>query len=118
MSPAIPELPRRRATEALQRYCESRIPHHLRSEMRLSVRARGNALTIVEERAPWPGAPGAAWSPLPIAQFRYNDRDGLWTLYCADRNDRWHEYMDAPPSGDIHDLIAAVDEDGTSIFWG
>jgi hypothetical protein len=41
-----------------------------------------------------------------------------WTLYCMDRNSRWHLYDLIEPSADFDDMLIALDRDPTGIFWG
>ncbi len=79
----------------------------------MSYGIRGSSVTLYEEQPSWDGR--GDWSKLGIAQFRYED--GEWTLYCADRNSRWHPYFDADSSHDIQDLLDEVDDDPTGIFW-
>jgi hypothetical protein len=55
---------------------------------------------------------------MAVAQMRYDQNTGEWTLYCADRNDRWHEYFDLLPTKDIGRILKEIDEDSTGIFWG
>jgi Protein of unknown function (DUF3024) len=50
---------------------------------------RGNSITIIERRAAWNDPGGPNWTSLKIAQVRYDDRRGRWTLYACDRNERW-----------------------------
>ena len=111
----LPEPVRRVAEQELAKFCERRVPPHAQNSIRLSFAVRGSSLTLFEERQAFlkPGQ----WTKMPIAQFRY-DEDGCWTLYCADRNDRWHEYIETYPLKDIRELIEEVDEDPTGIFWG
>ena len=58
------------------------------------------------------------WSELKVAQFRYDSDKKDWSLYCADRNERWRIYPDMAASKDMDVLLKAVDEDPTGIFWG
>ena len=55
---------------------------------------------------------------MKVAQLRYDNRSRLWTLYCIDRNERWWPYDFVEPSGDVEELLAALDEDPSGIFWG
>jgi len=55
---------------------------------------------------------------MKIAQLRYDDRNRTWTLYCADRNQRWWPDDFSEPSADIDTLLTALDEDPSGIFWG
>jgi len=71
---------------------------------------------MIEARPPFLGP--SEWSELRVAQFRYDSETGTWTLYCADRNSRWHPYWDMEPTTEFDDLLREVDEDPTGIFWG
>jgi hypothetical protein len=113
---ALPADVRETAVAQVERYCEARVPAEMRSELRIEHRVRGNAITIVERRPPWSQVVGPGWSSTNVAQLRYDD--GMWTLYCADRNGRWWLYDDAAPARDVAQLLAAIDEDPTGIFWG
>jgi len=43
---------------------------------------------------------------------------GVWMLYWRDRNLRWHRYDRIGPSPHIDPLLAEIEADPTSIFWG
>jgi len=42
----------------------------------------------------------------------------VWTLYRPDRNLRFHTYDHADPTESSEELLAEIDRDRTSIFWG
>ncbi|HZA74989.1 MAG TPA: DUF3024 domain-containing protein [Acidimicrobiales bacterium] len=110
---AVPEP----ALAKIQRFCERRTPPKLRDQMRLEATTRGNSVTIADCRPLWQGAPGE-WTRLPIAQLRYQPTTQRWTLYWADRNDRWHSYEDLDPTTDLDTIIREIDQDPTCIFFG
>jgi len=41
----------------------------------------------------------------------------VWTLYRPDRNLRFHSHDNADPT-ESEELLAEIDRDRTSIFWG
>jgi hypothetical protein len=115
----IPELVRRAAEKQIHRYCELRIPAHIRDEIRLEAVTEGNAITLVERRPPWrPKDDPEDWTSQGIARFRYEPRLGAWSLFWADRHGRWHRYVHTEPSLDVGTLLAEVDRDPAAIFWG
>lgn len=115
----LPPLVKRLAGAKLKNFCERRAPKTVGDEVRLEVGFRANSATIYEFRPPWaPQFMGPKWTKRPVAQFRYDADSKLWTLYCCDRNSRWHEHYEISPSKNLDDLIAEVDEDATGIFWG
>jgi hypothetical protein len=98
-------------------YCKKRVPERAQDQVRLSYKFRGNSVTIFENRPPW-NKEIKEWTSVPVAQIRYDEKTGKWTLYCADRNDKWHEYYDIEPTKEIDKLLKEIDEDPTGIFWG
>jgi hypothetical protein len=97
-------------------YCERRVPLEVRDQIRLHHEFRGDTVTLFEDRPGWKNP--ELWTHHPFAQFRFNKEDGNWTLYCADRNSRWHLYDIVPPTSNLEKLLKAVDEDQTGIFYG
>ena len=104
------------AVAAVRRYCEQRVRPEIRDKLRYDVETRGNSITIFECRPPWREDFGPEWTRMKIAQFRFED--GLWSLFWANRSERWLEYPDAEPSTDIGDLIAALNDDVSGCFFG
>jgi len=112
----IPQEIRQTVEGKLGSYIEHRIPEHVRDEVRLKYKVRGNSVTLSEER-PVFWKPDL-WVGIKVAQFRFDPIGGKWTLYWADRNSKWHEYYDLAPSEDFQHLLEEVEEDPTGIFWG
>jgi hypothetical protein len=114
----MPAAVRDDALHRVAAFCERRVPADLRGELRLEHSLRGSRITIVERRPPWSELVGPAWTSTNVAQLRYDERSGSWTLYAADRNDRWFLYDDVGPSRDVGALLDEIDADPTAIFWG
>ena len=112
----LPELIRQDVEAKLTSYCGNRVPAHLRDEIRVGFELRGNAVTLFEERPHWKDK--SKWVHRVVAQFRFDPSKRQWTLYCADRNSRWHRYPDPPPSKLVDSLLKEVDLDSTGVFWG
>jgi hypothetical protein len=102
----------------VQRWCRTRVPEHVRDEVRVEVDVNERHLTIVECRPPWRDEAGAEWTRFPIARLRYTKATRLWSLYWRDRNLKFHEYDRLPATESIEDVLAEVDRDPTAIFWG
>ena len=100
----------------LDTYCLKKVPFHLRSKRRLTYKWRASTVTLIEHQ-PDLFTPGG-WVSISVAQFRYDAAKDGWTLYCADRNSRWHDYIDLASLLKFEVLLAEVDEDPTGIFWG
>ncbi len=113
---ALPVLTRHLVETKLTAYCEHKIPLHVRDQVKISFNVRGSHVTLNEEQVAF-AKPGTGVT-IPIAQFRFDDNAGVWTLYCADRNSKWHRYTQTKPSRNIDALLLAIDADQTGIFWG
>ena len=100
----------------LTEYCEQKIPLTARDKIKLIFKIMGNKITLIETR-PYYMNP-STWTETPIAQFRFDNETKKWTLYCMDRNSRWHLYDLIKPSADFDDMLKALDNDKTGIFWG
>jgi len=113
----LPILVKSLVEKKLEAFFKKRIPPHVADNVRLSFTIRGNSVTIFENRAPW-RAEFTEWTSMPIAQLRYDEKTGRWTLHYADRNDRWHRYEGLPPTMEIDKIVEEIDRDPTGIFWG
>ena len=100
----------------LTEYCERRIPIDIRDQVNLTFKIIRDKVTLIETR-PYFRNP-SIWTENPVAQFRFDNETKKWTLYCMDRNSRWHLYDLIKPSADFDDMLKALDDDRTGIFWG
>ena len=113
---ALPELVKQLVETKLKKYCKAKIPGHVRDKIRLTYQIKGNNVTLIEER-PYFQDP-SIWTESPVAQFRYNAKENEWSLYCRDRNSKWHLFTEFIPSPKFDDLLEEIDDDPTGIFWG
>lgn len=72
----------------IQRYCDGRVPSHLHDKIRIEL------------------------------EVHYLAARGVWLLDWRDRNLRWHRYDLIKPSAHVEPLLAEIEADPTSIFWG
>ena len=102
----------------VRRWCDGRVPAHVRDQLRVECDIAPGHLTIVECRPPWRDERGAEWTRFPIARLRYTKVTNTWSLYWRDRNLRFHQYDRVAPSARVEDLLTEIDRDPTHIFWG
>ncbi|MGH3793506.1 MAG: DUF3024 domain-containing protein [Pseudonocardiaceae bacterium] len=102
----------------VRRWCDGRVPVHVRDQLRVECDIAPGHLTIVECRPPWRDEPGAEWTRFPIARLRYTKATTTWSLYWRDRNLRFHKYDRLAPSPRVDDLLTEIDRDPSCIFWG
>lgn len=113
---SLSELIKRQVEQILRPYCEARVPLHARGQVRVNFKVRGNSVTLFEERPTF--FEPKTWVDIVVAQFRFDKESQEWTLYCADRNSKWHRYTEIEPTSEFERLLQEVDEDPTGIFWG
>jgi hypothetical protein len=113
----LPLFTKNLADHKIKKYCDNRVPPHVRNEVRLTHKFRGNSITIYEERVPW-RKDMKEWTSHSLAQIRYDEKTGKWSLYCADRNSKWHKYYGLGPTQDLDVILNEIDKDPTGIFWG
>ena len=102
----------------IRRYADARVPLRVAAQVRMEVAVRGTAVTIVERRPPWRADLDTEWSSFPIAQLRFDPARAEWRLYWRDRNLRWHQYDRIAAASHVDPLLAEIDADPTTIFWG
>ena len=112
----IPKEIRLSAEKVLDEYCQSAVPEHAQDKLRLGYLSRGMAITFFEMR-PHFRRP-EKWISINVARFRYNKTTQEWTLYCRDRNSKWHLYDEIEPSADFSVMLQEMLDDPTGIFWG
>lgn len=113
---ALSELTKKQIERVLTDYCSERLPVYLHDEMRLGFRFRGHSVTLYEERPAF--AEAGMRAETVVAQFRFDPQTKEWALYWADRNSKWHSYELTEPCKNFENLLKAVHEDLTGIFWG
>jgi hypothetical protein len=112
----LPKFELRLVERLLDRFYDRRLLAHVQHQIRLHHTIRGNSITLFEIR---PGFDNSAvWAKTPIARFRFDAATSLWSLYWHDRNQRWRPHEDLTPTRNFEALLAEVDRDPTSIFWG
>ena len=102
----------------VHRWCEQRVPGHVRDQVRVECDLTPSHLTIVECRPPWRDDLGSEWTRSPIARLRYLKTTNQWSLYWRDRHLRFHQYDRLPPTPNVEELLVELDNDPTHIFWG
>ena len=113
---AVPELIQKRIEAQLTAMFDRRLPKQFRNDVKLGFEIGKNVVTLFESRPRYNGP--KEWIKIDFARLRYTNASGLWTLYCGDRNGKWHKYQMTKPTRDVSRLIQEVDSDPTGIFFG
>ena len=112
----VPELERRRVELLLSKFCEERVPTHVRHKVRLLFRFTGNTALLIERRPHFQRA--GEFTESIIAKFKFDSANHGWSLYWGDRNNKFHLYEDTGRHRRFNDLLEEVNRDPTCIFWG
>ncbi len=107
---------RHQADTMLNDFCERRVPLDVRDRVRMHHEFYGDYAILFEDRPRWDNP--EEWIHSPIAKFRFNMKEGKWTLYWPDGNLKWHKYNTVQPSANLGKLLQEVDNDPTRIFFG
>ncbi len=116
MSVALSEFEQKRIEKLLSAYCDGKVPPHLRDQIRIEFRIRGNEASLFESRPHFRGT--GEWFSVKIARFRKDPQTETWQLHWADRNSRWRSYEPLPYHRDMEELLDEVKRDATGVFWG
>ncbi len=104
---------KKRIEKIMNAYVDKKIPKHLRNQIKLNYKLRGNNVTLVEER---PAFMSSEWVEMDIAQFRLDQKK--WKVYWRDSRNKWHFVEDITPDEDFEKQLKIVDENNQGIFWG
>jgi len=113
---ALTDEEKTRIVETLDAYCERRVPIMVRDKLVLQYRIKRHDVVLFEKRPVF--RQPDKWVEIGVAKFSLNRKAGTWSLFCADRNGKWHRYDPCPSSPLFENLLKEVDEDPTGIFWG
>lgn len=105
----------KRVQRLFENYCDERIPLILKGKLKLEYRLRDNEIILYESRVPYNQVD--VWYSTTVARFLKDAEHNVWHLFSADRNDDWIIYQPYPHDRNIEQLISAMNEDITGIFW-
>jgi len=105
---------RRTVEPFMSEYCARRVPAVRRKDIKPGFRVRGNSVTLFDREQSFMDR--SEWVEIPVAQFRFDPKSLIWTLYWPDRNIRWHLFFVVAPLRRLGDLVQAVGEDSVGAF--
>lgn len=113
---ALPQRVKSLAERKLATYCCNCVPESEIDMSKIAFRIRGDYITLYEHSKS--DFDPEEESDFKVAQFRYNQRKRTWSLYWADRREKWHQYDEVKPTRNIDDLLDEIDQDPGMVFWG
>jgi Protein of unknown function (DUF3024) len=102
----------------VRRWCDQRVPRHIRDKLRIECEPGPRYLTIVERTPLWRSDIDREWTRSPVARLRYTKTTRTWTLYWRDSHSRFHRYDGIEPAAHVDALLQEIEHDPTAIFWG
>ena len=113
---AMPPIQKQLIEKRFENYCRTKIPIEIQDKVKLFYKMRGNSVTLIESRPVWNDP--SRWTELFVAQVRYENETGIYTLFYANQNNKWFHYEFLDATGDLDEVIDAIENDSTGIFWG
>ena len=93
-----------------------RPPPHIRSEVDLAFRIRGQSIEIFEVRSHWRDV--GKTLEHPIAKATYNKTKRSWKIYWQPADLKWHGYEPCLEVTSIEEFLGVVEKDKHGCFFG
>jgi hypothetical protein len=105
-----------RIKKIVDRFCEERIPDHLKSQIKVFYEVRGYDVKIIESRPDF--MRNYEWTGTPIARLEYEPATFEWQLYWMRASGKWQKYAEVKPTNNLQLLIEEIETDHYCVFWG
>lgn len=93
-----------------------RPPPHIRRELDLGYRIKGQSIEIYEIRPEWRNPKNAI--EIPVAKSIYVKIRGTWKVFWQRQDLKWHRYDRDPEVKSVEAFLALVDRDENGCFFG
>ena len=115
---AFSEMEQKRCEKIVSAYVEQRRPPpHIRKELDISFRFKGQSVELFEVRPTWQGKPGE-FTEHGIFKATFVKRSGTWKLYWLRADLKWHRYEPDPEVETLEDALAVCERDQYGCFYG
>jgi Protein of unknown function (DUF3024) len=101
----------------IRRWCSKQSAKLPVDELRIACAIGTRAVDIGEERPPWDGSAGDAWTFMAVARLTYVKSRREWQLGVSDADGDFHRY-ERLPTGSLTALLSEIDADPMCAFWG
>lgn len=114
---AFSEFERKQYETAVARYVErKRPPVHIRPELDLGYRLKGQSVEVFEIRSLWDNPDKKIEES--VAKATYVKRQGVWKVYWQRADLKWHKYDPVPEVNSIEKFLSLVENDEYCCFYG
>ena len=114
---ALSELETRRVEKDVGAFVEKRRPPpHIRNELDLGFRVKGQSVEIFEVRPLWSDPKEKIEEP--VAKATYVKTQKVWKVYWQRADLKWHRYDPDPEVKTLQEFLRLVDRDEYACFFG
>ena len=114
---AFNEFELKKCEKALKSFLErKRPPSHIRKQLDLSYRLKGQSVEVFEVRPRWDN-PNEIMET-PVAKATYVKTRRIWKIYWQRADLKWHTYEPHPKAKDLDEFLKVVESDDYACFFG
>ena len=114
---ALSEFELKRTEKLLDDFIQKRRPPpHVRNELDLAFRIKGQSVEIFEVRPYWRDS--SKKLEHSVAKATYNKSKGNWSIFWQRADLKWHRYEPNPEVPSIEDFLNLVQKDELCCFFG
>jgi hypothetical protein len=114
---AFNDLETKRIEKAVREFVEKRRPPpHIRPQIDLSFRVRGQSVEIFEVRPAWHVPRETVEHAVAKATFVKTQQ--VWKVYWKRADSKWHAYAPAPEVATLQEFLSLADNDEHGCFFG
>ena len=114
---ALSEFEAKRYKKLVREYVEKhRPPPHLRKQVDLSFRVKGQSVEIFEIRPLWNDPKKKIEEA--VAKATYVKSRGIWKIYWQRADLKWHRYDPDPEVKTLEEFIEVLEKDEYACFYG
>jgi hypothetical protein len=114
---AVSEFEEKKYEKIVRQYVEKhRPPVHIRDQVDLSFRMKGQSVEIFEIRPLW-NNPNKKIEE-PVAKATYVKSKNIWKVFWQRADLKWHRYDPAPEAKTLEEFLDVVEKDEYACFFG
>lgn len=114
---AFSDFERKRCEKVVSEFIErNRPPAHIRNEVDLGFRVKGQSVEVFEIRPFWQDPEHKIEEP--VAKATYVRTQNVWKVYWQRADLKWHRYDPDPEVRSIEEFLEVVEKDEYACFLG
>ena len=114
---AFSEFELRKCEKTVKVFLErKRPPPHIRKQLDLGYRLKGQSVEIFEVRPRWDNPNEIMENP--VARATYVKTQDVWKIYWQRADLKWHGYEPHPEAGSLEEFLKEVESDDYGCFFG